>query len=110
MTPPPANPSGGFYPPPYGPFPAPASKPSWRGRLAVLSTGLSFFLIACACPALVFTSTSGSTEAWPGFRALAVGWLGILVGQVAWCANPVMGLSPIFLLFRRWLTAAILAL
>jgi hypothetical protein len=110
MTPPPANPAFGFYPPPYGPAPAQAPKPSWRGRLVVLFTCLAFFLTACACPALVFKNTNGSTEAMYGFSVLVVGWLGILVGQVAWYANFVIGLSLIFLLFRRWLTAALLAL
>jgi len=112
MTPPSVNPSGAPYPPPYwsGPTPAQAPKPSWRGRLAVLFTCLAFFVIACASPALVFLKTGGGTEQWPGFQVLVVGWLGILVEQFAWCANLVMALSLIFLLFRRWLAAAILAL
>jgi hypothetical protein len=76
----------------------------------VIFTGLAFFLIACASPALVFITTGGSTEVWEGAKVLGLGWMGMLVGQIAWCANPVMVLSLIFLLFRRWLAAAILTL
>lgn len=112
MTPRPANPSGGFYPSPYaaGSAPTPAPRPNWRGRLAILFTGLAFFLIACACPALLFRHTGGTIDVWEGGKALGLGWMGLLVGQFAWCANPVMVLSLIFLLFRRWLAATILAL
>jgi hypothetical protein len=49
-------------------------------------------------------------QAWPGFQVLVIGWLGPLFKQIAWYANPVMVLSLVFLLFRRWLTAMVIAL
>lgn len=110
MTPPPVNPPGGAYPSPYGYAPAPAPRPTWRGRLAVLLTSLTLLVIACSLPALIFKRSGGDLEVWSGAKTLLLGWMGILVKQMAWYANPVMCLSLIFLLFRRWLTAAIIAL
>lgn len=112
MNPYPGNPPGPPYPPPYpyGPAPVQSPRPSWRGHLAVLFTFLALYLIACACPALTFRRNAGDIEVWPGFQVLAVGWLGLLYEQFAWYANPVMVLSFIFLLFRRWPTTAVIAL
>ena len=100
------------YPPPYayGPPPVQAPKPSWRGRLVVLSIGLALLFIACVCPSLVFVSNDPEPNVWPGIQTLAMGWMGLAVEQVAWFANPVMVLSVIFLLARRWLTSAVIAL
>jgi hypothetical protein len=84
--------------------------PGWRDRLVVLFISMGLFLIACASPALAFKRTSSDMEVWPGFQVLMMGWLGLLFKQIAWYANPVMVLSLIFLLCRRWLAATVIAL
>lgn len=112
MNPFPGNSHDGPYTTPYAHGPATVQPPKqdWRDRLVVLFICLALFLIACASPALTFRRSSGDMEEWPGFQALVVGWLGLLFKQIAWYANPVMVLSLVFLLFRRWLTAMIIAL
>ena len=112
MNPFPGNPPNGPYTSPYAYDPATAqtTKQGWRDRLVVLFICLALFLIACVCPALTFRRSSGDVESWPGFQTLMMGWLGLLFKQIAWYANPVIVLSLVFLLFRRWLAAMIIAL
>jgi hypothetical protein len=108
----PGDPPDGPNPPPYehGSTTAQMPKAGWRDRLVVLFISMALFLLACACPALTFRRSSGDMESWPGFQALMMGWLGLLFKQIAWYANPVIVLSLVFLLLRRWLTAMIIAL
>jgi hypothetical protein len=80
-------------------------------RSVITAVMVLIYIVACCCPALTFdnyypgNSTPQSTETWFGWTALFLGWLGILVGSVAWLANFVLGLSLIFLLCGvRWAT------
>jgi hypothetical protein len=80
-------------------------------RSAVTAVIVLLYLVACCCLALTFdnyysgNSTPHSTDTWFGWTALFLGWLGILVGSVAWLANFVLGLTLIFLLAGlRWAT------
>jgi hypothetical protein len=82
------------------PFPKP--KQPWRRPLILIASSLVFYVLACAYPALIFRRSSSEIEVWSGFRVLTIGWLGLLVGQIAWYANPVIVLSLLFVLLRRW--------
>jgi hypothetical protein len=80
-------------------------------RSAVTAVIVVVYLVACCCPALTFdnyysgNSTPQSTDTWFGWTALFLGWLGMLVGSVAWLANFVLGLTLIFLMCGlRWAT------
>jgi hypothetical protein len=80
-------------------------------RLAVTGLIVLIYLVACCCPALTFdnyysgNTAPQSTETWFGWTTLLLGWLGILVGSVAWLANFVLGLTLIFLMCGlRWAT------
>jgi hypothetical protein len=59
-------------------------------RLPWLSVVL--FVVACFMPVLTFVKEGGGGAAppvdeWSGMHALALGWLGIFVGNPAWFAN-----------------------
>jgi hypothetical protein len=80
-------------------------------RSAMTAVIVLIYLVACCCPALTFdnyypgNSMPQSSDTWFGWTALALGWLGILVGSVAWLANFLLGLTLIFLLCGlRWAT------
>jgi len=80
-------------------------------RSVVTAVIVLIYLVACCCPALTFdnyyagNSAPQSTETWFGWTALLRGWLGILVGSVAWLANFVLGLTLVFLMCGlRWAT------
>ena len=68
------------------------------------------YLLACATPALVMRHSNGRIENWPGIQVLAFGWMGLLLGQAAWLANPVLLLGVILLVCRRWIAACITVL
>lgn len=80
------------------------SKPSFFsgagcwGSLAVIAFSLFLFLLACATPAMVYDKQTDL-----GIQVLAVGWLGILLGQFAWYANLFWLLSLLLAFFRRWI-------
>jgi hypothetical protein len=76
-------------------------------RLVVLAISLLLYGVACAAPALVFLGNGGS-EAWPGYRVLFLGWLGALIGQFAWYANPLFFFGIITFLFRKWIATIVL--
>lgn len=84
-------------------------KPSWRGPVLLIATFFVFYVLACACPALIFRRSSSEIEIWSGFRVLTIGWLGLLVGQIAWYANPVIALSLLFVLLRRWVLTLVVS-
>jgi hypothetical protein len=80
-------------------------------RSVVAAAILFVYGVACLCPALRFdnyypgNSMPQSGDTWFGWTALVLGWLGILVGSVAWLANFLLGLTLIFLLCGlRWAT------
>ena len=80
-------------------------------RSIVTAVIVLIYLVACCCPALTFdnyyagNSAPQSTDTWFGWTALLLGWLGIVVGSVAWLANFVLGLTLIFLICGlRWAT------
>lgn len=72
-----------------------------------LFIGLSvlLFLLACATPCLEMSQKSDPT--WYGLRILVLGWMGVLVGQFAWLANPLWLLGLITFALRKWRVALI---
>jgi uncharacterized membrane protein len=80
-------------------------------RSIVTAVIVLIYLVACCCPALTFDnyyagdSAPQSTDTWFGWTVVLLGWLGIVVGSVAWLANFVLGLTLIFLICGlRWAT------
>ena len=73
--------------------PAPAPKPdvprppSARGRAFILLSFVLLFAAACALPALHLT---GRREVWTGVELIAMGWMGLTLGQYGWLANPAV--------------------
>jgi hypothetical protein len=96
---------------PNSPFPAP-TRPivSWLARLAITGVSLLLLVVACATPALVFRRNGTDDETWFGIHALAFGWMGVLIGQLAWFANIVAPIAVLCMLFRRWIVASVLTL
>jgi hypothetical protein len=85
------------------------SKLTLPSRLVLAGVIATIYIVACCCPALRLdhyypgSNTPQSSETWFGWTALFLGWLGILVGSVAWLANFVLGLTVVFLLSGlRW--------
>ena len=106
----PGDPPGAPYPYAPGAAAKQAARTGWAGRLITLFISMALFTIACACPALNFRRSDGDMQIWLGLHVLEMGWLGLMFKQIAWCANPVLVLSLVFFLFRRWLTAIVIAL
>ena len=106
----PGYPPGGPYSYAPGTATEQGTRPAWPGRLIVLFITMALFTIACWFPALNFRRSDSDIQIWRGIHVLEMGWLGLLFKQIAWCANPVLVLSLIFFLFRRWLTAVVIAL
>jgi hypothetical protein len=96
-----------YPPPPYQQPPA-NQKPrlSMRERLIVLGLSLFFYAIALFTPAVIFKGENP----WPGFGALALGWMAIVVGQVGWVANIPLLIGGILLLCRRWMGTLVCAI
>ena len=69
----------------------------WPRVIAVLSS-LMLFGLACISPAIV----QRGGDVLYGWQILQLGWLGPIVFQVAWWANPLLFLSMISLYKRRW--------
>lgn len=65
------------------------------------------FGLACVLPALEFRRNEDGTEIWAGGIALFNGILGLLMGHVAWLANPLLALGA-FSLFHRHRTGAVI--
>ncbi len=70
-----------------------------------IGLSLLLFLLACATPCLEMSQKSDPT--WYGLRILVLGWLGILVGQFAWLANPLWLIGLITFVLRKWLATLI---
>ena len=72
-----------------------------RLRKAVVSAFLVLWLASLFLPTL---RTNGAD--WdPGWWLLASGWLGLLIGQLAWLANPLLILAALLLLRGRGRTS-----
>jgi hypothetical protein len=68
----------------------------------LLAAGVSLLLFAAAVstPALVFRGTNGGQTMF-GWEVLLLGALGMLIGQFAWCANPILLVGLITVVFRQ---------
>lgn len=86
-----------------------APRPSSPVRFIVLGISLILFSIACLLPALVFLGNSG-IDTWQGYRILAFGWMGPMFGQFAWCANPLLLISMVTLIIRRWVITIVVSI
>ena len=70
------------------------------------------YVAACFVPALLFHKfildpSAYDVTHWTGAQVLGMGWMGALVGQFAWYANPFWLLGWLCLLFRRPIWARI---
>ena len=74
-------------------------------RWAVLVGSLVLFVAACCLPAVEFRKNAAGSVVWFGGEALAMGWLGVLLGQFAWLANPLLVFSGPLLALRLRLPA-----
>ncbi|MGB5036403.1 MAG: hypothetical protein WBQ66_07340 [Blastocatellia bacterium] len=77
----------------------------WSLGLVAISVGL--VVIACVLPVLVFVESN--QESWFGYSVLLIGALGILIGQFAWIANPILALAWLASLLRWWIASAVIA-
>jgi hypothetical protein len=82
---------------------SPFGASTWQRVAAACALGLSLalFVLACSMPALEWhgVGTDGAVFVWSGGYALAIGWLGVLAGQPAWGANPLLVIGWIVLAF-----------
>ena len=69
-------------------------------RWFVPTASLFLFVLACGLPCLEVEREG--REIWYGYSVLLRGWMTVLVGQVAWLANPLWLAGMSFFLFRRW--------
>lgn len=67
-------------------------------------------LYVCALPLPAFHEAPQDVEVQYSYSLLMIGWMGILVGYVAWFANPVVWLSWVLLLRGKWFVATVSAL
>jgi hypothetical protein len=86
-----------------------APRPSNPARFIILGVSLLLFSIACLLPSLVFFGNSG-TDIWQGYRILFLGWMGPMFGQFAWCANPLLLVSMVTLVIRRWVITIVISI
>ncbi|HXH03281.1 MAG TPA: hypothetical protein VNN09_08165 [Candidatus Competibacteraceae bacterium] len=84
-------------------------KAFWRDRGWVFGLSLLLYALACASPALEFVPSADGPQVARGLNLLALGWLGVLVLQFAWLANPLLWLAWTLLLLRRRRGAALCA-
>jgi len=69
-------------------------------RWFVPAASLFLFLAACGLPCLEVEKEG--RVVWYGYSVLLRGWMAVLVGQVAWLANPLWLVGMFCFLFRRW--------
>lgn len=55
--------------------------------VAAFSASLLLFVAACLVPTMEFTAEGGETVVWRGWKPLAWGCFGMIMGQTAWMAN-----------------------
>jgi hypothetical protein len=82
--------------------------PSREARVAVAGLSVGLFLAACAAPALELIGREHTFLS--GGAALFQGPLALLIGQLAWCANPLWAVAVVLLLVRRLNGAASFAI
>lgn len=71
-----------------------------QSRWFIPVASLFFYVVACALPCLEFEKDG--REIWYGYSILLMGWMAILVGQIAWLANPLWLAAMFFFVFRKW--------
>lgn len=71
-----------------------------QSRWYIPAASLFLYLIACILPCLEFRNHT--VQIYYGYSILFLGWMAIVVGQIAWLANPLWLLSMAFFVFRRW--------
>lgn len=71
-----------------------------QSKWYIPAASLFLFLAACTLPCLEFRN--GAIEIYYGYSILLQGWIAVLVGQIAWLANPAWLASMAFFIFRRW--------
>src|SRR5215471_5022620 len=86
-----------------------ANAVSFRARLVMLLPSLLLYLVACVTPAIDFLKNGVEPMSWYGVEALGLGALGVLIGQYGWFANPLLLLSFMLVLFRRFIAASVFA-
>jgi len=85
------------------------SRSEQRARLTTIALSLTAYIAACAAPALRFDlleRASESPQIMKGFEAALLGWQALFVGNFGWLANPLLFLSLLLILLRRWTMAA----
>jgi hypothetical protein len=69
-------------------------------RWFIPAASLFLFVASCALPCLEIDQEG--RVVWYGYRVLLMGWMTLLVGQMAWLANPLWLAGMFFFLFQRW--------
>jgi hypothetical protein len=79
-------------------------------RIVLTALSLILYLTACIAPALVFhhKDNPSTVQLMSGLDCLVTGWLGVLIGQFAWFANPMLWLSMVAFFLRRLFIALFL--
>lgn len=72
----------------------------------VIAASAALYAASLILPAIAETYPGGMRIDEQGYLILAMGWMGILIGQVGWFANPVWLLAVVLLWRRRWTGAA----
>jgi membrane-bound ClpP family serine protease len=75
----------------------------------VIAYSLVLFVTACCIPALEFQRNDTDREIWSGGQALVLGLLGLLMGCLAWLANPLLLIAMTLLFMRYNIPAAVCA-
>jgi len=74
----------------------------------VVFVGASVLCFAAACALPCLEMSQKSDPVWYGLRILVLGWMGILVGQFAWLANPLWAFGLVAVAFRKWTLALVM--
>lgn len=72
----------------------------------VIAASAVLYAVSLILPAISETYPGGMRIDEQGYLILAMGWMGILIGQVGWFANPAWLLAVVLLWLRRWKGAA----
>ena len=78
-----------------------------RRERPVIAASAVLFAASLILPAIAETYPGGMRIDEQGYLILAMGWMGILIAQVGWFANPLWLLGLILLWRQRWKGAAI---
>lgn len=80
-----------------------------RRHIWLISSAI-LFCIACALPAVEFRRNESGREIWSGLQIVIMGWLELLLGHIAWLANPLLAVAAVCLIFQKRLATVIFAL